>query len=288
MNIYRGLRDEKSDPCQKHSGDKVPANFRGRRRKRVAFWPGLEGGWDFRSHFKELGAGTVPRGERVHVRFPPSPLASIPPSQSPKGVSWLLHPTSAMSFFKPTFLKETLIATTQSWQVMKIATTLYLFLIYFYLEDNCFATLHWFLPYDNVNRLLFSCSVMSDSLRDPRLPCASLSPRVCSNSGPLSQWYHPTISPPVGPFSRPQSFPASGSFPMSWLSVTGVSIHRFPPSHLSPLGHHRTPGWTPYASGLPTSYFIHGNVYVSMLLSTRPTFSFPCRVHMSVLYVCVF
>ena len=37
MNIYRGLRDEKSDPCQKHSGDKVPANFRGRRRKKVAF-----------------------------------------------------------------------------------------------------------------------------------------------------------------------------------------------------------------------------------------------------------
>ena len=120
MNIYRGLKDEKSDPCQKHSGDKAPAKFRGRRRKRVAFWPGLEGGWDFRSHFKEVVAETVPRGEHMHVRFPPSPLASIP--RAHKGISWLPHPASAMSFLKSTFLKGTLITTTQSLQVMKIAT----------------------------------------------------------------------------------------------------------------------------------------------------------------------
>ena len=49
-----------------------------------------------------------------------------------------------------------------------------------------------------------------------RLPCPSLSPRVCSNSCPLSQWCHPSISSSVTPFSScPQSFPASGSFPMS-------------------------------------------------------------------------
>ena len=88
----------------------------------------------------------------MHVRFPPSPLASIP--RAHKGISWLPHPASAMSFLKSTFLKGTLITTTQSLQVMKIATALYLFFIYFYLEDNCFAMLHWLLPYDNVNRLL--------------------------------------------------------------------------------------------------------------------------------------
>ena len=56
---------------------------------------------------------------------------------------------------------------------------------------------------------------MSDSLglhglKHTRLPCPSLSPRVCSNSCPLSWWCHPTISSSVAPFfSCPQSFPAS-------------------------------------------------------------------------------
>ena len=67
--------------------------------------------------------------------------------------------------------------------------------------------------------LLLSHSLMSDSLRPhglqhARLPCPSPSPGVCSNSCSLSQWCHPTISSSVIPFSCPQSFPASGSFPM--------------------------------------------------------------------------
>ena len=71
--------------------------------------------------------------------------------------------------------------------------------------------------------LLFSCSVMSDSLwphglQHARLPCPSLSPRVCSNSCPLSWWCHPTISSSVTRFSScPQSFPTSGSFPVNWF-----------------------------------------------------------------------
>ena len=71
--------------------------------------------------------------------------------------------------------------------------------------------------------LFFSHSVMSDSLppcglHHCRIPCPSLSPGVCSNSCPLSQGCHPTISSSVTPFSSfPQSFPASGSFPMSRL-----------------------------------------------------------------------
>ena len=44
----------------------------------------------------------------------------------------------------------------------------------------------------------------------PWLLCPSLSPRVCSNSCPLSQWWHPTISSSAASFSScPQSFPAS-------------------------------------------------------------------------------
>ena len=47
------------------------------------------------------------------------------------------------------------------------------------------------------------------------LPCPSLSSEVCSNSYPLSQWCHSTISPVTSFSSCPQSFPASGSFPVS-------------------------------------------------------------------------
>ena len=56
----------------------------------------------------------------------------------------------------------------------------------------------------------------------PGLPCPSLSPGVCSNSCPLSHWCYPTISSSVASFSFcPQSFPASGSFPMIWLFASG-------------------------------------------------------------------
>ena len=68
--------------------------------------------------------------------------------------------------------------------------------------------------------LLFSSSVVSDSLQPhglqhARLPCPSPFPWVSSNSRPLSQQYHPTISSSVVPFSSSlQSFPALGSFLM--------------------------------------------------------------------------
>ena len=75
--------------------------------------------------------------------------------------------------------------------------------------------------------LLFNHQVVSDSLRPhwlqhTRLPCTSLSPKVCSNSCSLSRWCHPTISSSVIPFpSCFQSFPASGSFPMSQPFASG-------------------------------------------------------------------
>ena len=55
-----------------------------------------------------------------------------------------------------------------------------------------------------------------------RLPCPSPSPGFFSNSCPLTQWCHPIISSSVTPFSSClQPFPASGSFPMSWLFISG-------------------------------------------------------------------
>ena len=74
-----------------------------------------------------------------------------------------------------------------------------------------------------ISSVQFSHSVMSDSLwphglPHARPPCPSPTPGVYSNSCPLSQWCHPTISSFAIPFSSClQSLPASGSFPMSQL-----------------------------------------------------------------------
>ena len=73
----------------------------------------------------------------------------------------------------------------------------------------------------------FSHSVMFDSLwphglQHTRPPCPSPAPGVYSISRPSSQWCHPAISSSVVPFSScPQSFPASGSFPMSKFFTSG-------------------------------------------------------------------
>jgi len=73
---------------------------------------------------------------------------------------------------------------------------------------------------------------MSDSLwphrlQHARLPCPSLTPRAYSNSCPLCQWCHPTISSSAVLFSSHfQSFPASGSLPMSWFFTSGCQSIR--------------------------------------------------------------
>ena len=84
-----------------------------------------------------------------------------------------------------------------------------------------------------------------------QLPCPLPSPGACSNSCPLSEWCHPTISSPVVPFSCPQSFPASVSFQTSQLFASGgqsigvsasTSVLPMNTQHWSPLG------WTGWIS----------------------------------------
>ena len=83
----------------------------------------------------------------------------------------------------------------------------------------------WHIP--GLNMFQFSHSVVSSSLwphelQLTRLPCPSPTPGVYSNSCPLSWWCHATISSSVVPFSSCfQSFPASGSFPMSQFFLSG-------------------------------------------------------------------
>ena len=94
--------------------------------------------------------------------------------------------------------------------------------------------------------LLFSHSVMSDSLWSHELqhtmfPWPSLSSGDCANSCPLNQWCHPIISSSVVPFSCLQSFPASGSFPMSQLFIScGQTIESSASASVLPMN---TQGW---------------------------------------------
>ena len=92
----------------------------------------------------------------------------------------------------------------------------------------------------------FSCSVMSNSLQPhgpqhTRPPCPSPTPGVYSNSCPLSQWCHSTISSSITTFSSHlQSFPASGSFQMSQLFThyqrNATQKHNEVPLHASQDG----------------------------------------------------
>ena len=83
------------------------------------------------------------------------------------------------------------------------------------------------LSFEQSISLLFSHLVVSKSLQPlglqhTRLPCPSPSPRVCSNSCPVSQWCHPAFSSFVAPFSFClQPFPASRSFQMNQLFTSG-------------------------------------------------------------------
>ena len=110
-------------------------------------------------------------------------------------------------------------------------------------NDYHFLGLLWALKWENVHKALctglahskcsrnvqFSRSVMSDSLRPHELqqvrpPCPSPTPGVRPNPPkcPLSRWCHPASSSSVVPFSScPQSFPVSGSFPMSQFFPSG-------------------------------------------------------------------
>ena len=92
--------------------------------------------------------------------------------------------------------------------------------------------------YHNIVNLL-SVQLMSNSfqphgLHHTRLPRPSPTPGACSNSCLTSQWCHTTISFSVVPFSSClQSFPASGSFPVSPFFASGGQVMEFQLQHQS-------------------------------------------------------
>ena len=122
-----------------------------------------------------------------------------------------------------------------------------------------------------------SGSLQPHGLQHVRLPCPSPSSRVGSNSCSSSQWCHPTISSSVAPFSScPQSFPPSGSFPVSQLFRSGgqsigasVSASVLPMNIQGwfPLG---LTGWIPLLSKGLSRVFSNTTVQKHQFFSAQP------------------
>ena len=118
------------------------------------------------------------------------------------------------------------------------------------------------LSFSQFSHSVVSNSLQSHELQHTMLPCSSPTPRACSNSCPSSRWHHPIISSSVAPFSScPQSFPASGSFPMSQFFTSGgqsigvsasTSVLPMNTQNWSPLG---WTGWTSLLSKRPSRVF---------------------------------
>ena len=131
-----------------------------------------------------------------------------------------------------------------------------------------------------------SDSLWPHGLQHTSLPCPPLSPRVCSNSCPLSQWCHPTFSFSVVPFSSClRSFPASGSFPMSRLFTSGsqsigasASASIFPMNIQGwlPLG---LTGWISLQSKGLSRVFSSTTVWKHQFFSTQPSWWSNSHIH---------
>ena len=103
-----------------------------------------------------------------------------------------------------------------------------------------------------------SDSLWSHELQHTRPPCPSPTPRIHQNPCPSSQWYPPTISSSVVPFSScPQSFPASGSFQMSQLCIRWPKYWSFNFS-ISPSNEH--PGLISFRMDWLDLLAVHGTL----------------------------
>ena len=134
---------------------------------------------------------------------------------------------------------------------------------------------------------------MSKSLRpyepqNARLPCQSITPRTCSNSCPLSWWWHPTISSSVVHLSSClQSLPASGSFQMSQLFASGgQSIGALGSASVLPMNSQdwfplELTGFIPLQSKGLSRDFSNTTVQKHQIFSVQPTLWFNHHIHVS-------
>ena len=140
--------------------------------------------------------------------------------------------------------------------------------------------------------LLFSHSCVRlfcpHELQHTRPPCPSLSPWVCLNLCPLSQWHHPNISSCVVPFSScSQSFPASGSFAMNMLFTSdSQSIGTSASASVPPMN---IQGWFPLGlTGLIfllsmsfSRVFFSTTVWKHQFLSAPPSYGLTSQLYMT-------
>ena len=114
--------------------------------------------------------------------------------------------------------------------------------------------------------LVKSCATLCDPMDIPGFLCPSLSPGICSNSCPLSQWCCITISSSVAALSScPQCFLASGSFPISqFFTSGGQSIGASASVLLNVQGWFPLLVWSPCSSGTLESFQYH-NLKISIL-----------------------
>ena len=139
--------------------------------------------------------------------------------------------------------------------------------------------------------ILSSHSLVSDSLwphglQHIRPPCPSLTPRACSNSCPLCWWCHPTISSSLIPLSFClQSFPASGSFPVSQFFASGgqsiralasASVLSMNIQDWFPLG---WTGWISLQSNGLSRVFSNTTVQKHQFFSTHPSLWSNSHIH---------
>ena len=132
--------------------------------------------------------------------------------------------------------------------------------------------------YDVVVQSLKSCS--------PTGFPSSPSPRVCSNSCPLSRWYHPTISSSVMPFfSCLQSCPESGSFPVSLFFTSGGQSIRvsasasFLPKKIQGWSLSEWTGWISLQSKGLSRVFSNTTVQKHRFFSTQPSSQSNSHIH---------
>ena len=124
-------------------------------------------------------------------------------------------------------------------------------------------------------------------LQHARLPHPSPTPGAYSSSCPLSWWCHPTISSSIIPFSsRLQSFPASGSFPISqFFASGGLSIGASASASVLPMNNHDwfPLGWTSWISlqskGL-SRVFSNTTVQKHQFFGTQPSLWSNSHIHM--------
>ena len=144
---------------------------------------------------------------------------------------------------------------------------------------------------NTISSVQFSHSVVSDSLQPhesqhTRPPCPSPSPRVHSDSRPLSRWCHSAISSTVIPFcSCPQSLPVSESFPMSQLFAwggqsTGISVlASFLPKKSQGWSPSEWTGWIPLQSKGLSRVFSNTTVQEHQFFGAQPSSQSNSHIH---------